>query len=550
MKKVGFLKSKNPKCELEKIKYKSIFLFLVLSIIFCNPPSYESPCNIKSNYFRLSLIFNASSSNKSDFCGLKMQAGTPSGTSTGTPTGTGIANFTLAGTLTGLSSAGLILSSGTTPNQSLTISSGSTTFQFATSIASGSVYSVTVNTQPASDSCTITNGSGTIAANVSNITIACTQAAVAIPVFSPTPGHYSTPQSLTLSTTTPGASIFLSFNGTNPTSASTPYTPGFIWIAAGVSLRAIAIKPGLTDSAIASGVFTYPPLKTGQTSVFTAGDDGTSQTGVARSYTDNGDGTVTDNATSLVWQKCNKGLSGPSCGSGTTATDTHANSISYCSGLNLASKSWRLPATFELETLFDYSASPSINGTFFPGTAVNFYWAANLNPSNLANAMTFNFANANESSQPIASTNRTRCVSGGNKNLVQSFTDNNDGTIKDNTTGLIWQKCSRGQNNDATCSGAATQAIWLTILGECSILNLAGKTWRLPNTNELISIADFEKITGPKINLTFFQGTLSNAYWTSTTFPGGNKGSVDFSSAFIASFNLISTYSMRCVSGP
>ena len=58
--------------------------------------------------------------------------------------------------------------------------------------------------------------------------------------------------------------------------------------------------------------------------------------------------------------------------------------------------------------------------------------------------MTFNFGNANEGSQPIASTNRTRCVSDGNKNLVQSYTDHNDGTIKDNVTGLIWQKCSRG----------------------------------------------------------------------------------------------------------
>jgi hypothetical protein len=424
----------------------------------CTPPNYVSPCNVNSNYFRLSLLFNASTPNKSDFCGIKMP---------------------------------------------------------------------------------------TVGSNVPSINT------VATPVFSPTPGHYSTPQSLTLTTTTPGASIFMTFNGTNPTSASTLFTtPGIIWVAAGVTIKAIATKGGMTDSAIATGLYSYPPLKTGQTTVATAGDDGTFQSGVARSYTDNGDGTVTDNATSLVWQKCSKGLSGAVCASGTIATDTHANSMSFCSGLNLAGKSWRLPGTFELETLFEYWDSPSINGTFFPGTAGNFYWAANLNPSNLANAMTFNFGNANESSQPIASTNRTRCVSGGNKNLVQSFTDNNDGTIKDNTTGLIWQKCSRGQNNDATCSSGATQANWLTILGDCSILNLAGKTWRLPNINELITIAEFEKITGPKINLTFFPGAVSGTYWTSTTFTGGNKGAVDFTTGFIASFNSISTYNMRCVSGP
>jgi hypothetical protein len=37
-----------------------------------------------------------------------------------------------------------------------------------------------------------------------------------------------------------------------------------------------------------------------------------------------------------------------------------------------------------------------------------------------------------------------------------SYTDNGDGTVTDNNTGLIWQKCSVGQTNDATCSGPAT----------------------------------------------------------------------------------------------
>ena len=33
-------------------------------------------------------------------------------------------------------------------------------------------------------------------------------------------------------------------------------------------------------------------------------DDGSSQRGSARGYINNGDGTVTDNTTGLVWQRC------------------------------------------------------------------------------------------------------------------------------------------------------------------------------------------------------------------------------------------------------
>ena len=37
-----------------------------------------------------------------------------------------------------------------------------------------------------------------------------------------------------------------------------------------------------------------------------------------------------------------------------------------------------------------------------------------------------------------------------------SYTDNGNGTVTDNNTGLIWQKCGVGQNNDSACSGTAT----------------------------------------------------------------------------------------------
>src|SRR5437773_4101103 len=42
---------------------------------------------------------------------------------------------------------------------------------------------------------------------------------------------------------------------------------------------------------------------TGQTTVFHTGDDGDIQAGATLSYTDNGDGTITDNNTCLIWEK-------------------------------------------------------------------------------------------------------------------------------------------------------------------------------------------------------------------------------------------------------
>ena len=47
-------------------------------------------------------------------------------------------------------------------------------FSFATALASGATYSVTVGTQPAGQTCTVSNGSGTVAsANVTNVAVSC-----------------------------------------------------------------------------------------------------------------------------------------------------------------------------------------------------------------------------------------------------------------------------------------------------------------------------------------------------------------------------------------
>ncbi|MGB8297967.1 MAG: DUF1566 domain-containing protein [Polyangia bacterium] len=86
------------------------------------------------------------------------------------------------------------------------------------------------------------------------------------------------------------------------------------------------------------------------------------------SYTDNGDGTVTDTVTGLMWQKAVSA----------TATYTLAQAVAYCPTLTLAGHSdWRLPSLVELFSIVDAGQSnPSINGTYFPSTPANWFWSS------------------------------------------------------------------------------------------------------------------------------------------------------------------------------
>jgi hypothetical protein len=84
--------------------------------------------------------------------------------------------YTIGGTVTGLSGTGLVLQDN--GGDSLTIAVGATTFTFATKIASGGAYKVTVLTQPSSpaQTCAVSTGSGTgtATANVTTVQVACT----------------------------------------------------------------------------------------------------------------------------------------------------------------------------------------------------------------------------------------------------------------------------------------------------------------------------------------------------------------------------------------
>ena len=92
----------------------------------------------------------------------------------------------------------------------------------------------------------------------------------------------------------------------------------------------------------------------------------------AATYTDNGNGTVTDTATALMWDRCSQGQSGASCATGAiifmpwsaalTAAVT-ANTANY-KGFN----DWRLPNKNEMESIVDITMfpQPTLNLTAFP----------------------------------------------------------------------------------------------------------------------------------------------------------------------------------------
>jgi len=77
----------------------------------------------------------------------------------------------------------------------------------------------------------------------------------AMPAFNPAPGTYSSTQQVTISSTTSGATIYYTTDGTTPTTASTKYTAP-VTISATTTLKAIATATNLTNSAVASGVYT------------------------------------------------------------------------------------------------------------------------------------------------------------------------------------------------------------------------------------------------------------------------------------------------------
>lgn len=86
---------------------------------------------------------------------------------------------------------------------------------------------------------------------------AYTVASTAAPEFSPSPGDYSSTQTVTITSTTPGATIYYAINGV-PSTSSTQYNSP-LSVSSSETIEAIAVAPGFAESAVVSAAYTIWP---------------------------------------------------------------------------------------------------------------------------------------------------------------------------------------------------------------------------------------------------------------------------------------------------
>lgn len=282
------------------------------------------------------------------------------------------------------------------------------------------------------------------------------------------------------------------------------------------------------------------------------GQDGEYQKGAswdpATRFTDNGDGTVTDCLTGLIWQK--------SASSGGSLNWNSA--LSYCNSL---SEGWRLPNVLEIASLANYNlpigdtldvwlnstAIDSVNNFYYYSSSTRmkysmFAWRFSAESNSISGPMskgnaywTWAVKTGINGIISLPKTGQTECYSGtdctgtGEDGEYQTgvewpdprFIDNNDGTITDRLTGLIWQAQGLIGSDFKTWEEALTYA---------NNLELAGyNDWRLPNVHELNSLYNFG-VEDVVVWLemcgfnTLQNGNTPTTFWTSTTCTSNASG--------------------------
>ena len=221
---------------------------------------------------------------------------------------------------------------------------------------------------------------------------------------------------------------------------------------------------------------------------------------------------VRNNVTGLIWE--NKTDDGSihdkdyACGWGGTGAFIKALNDAMFGGFS----DWRLPTITEPQSIVDFSRKmPAIDTNFFPGTVFSAttssgYWSSTPYASSPNSAWFIPFGYGHVDSANTGAAFAARAVRGGKK--AGGFMDNDDGTVTDTATGLMWQQ------------GAPSSMTWEAALTYADGLALAGfNDWRLPTITELQSIVDFSRAS-PAIDTNWFPGTGVSYYWSSTTYAG------------------------------
>ncbi len=235
------------------------------------------------------------------------------------------------------------------------------------------------------------------------------------------------------------------------------------------------------------------------------------------SYTDNGDGTITDNITGLMWFK-----SPDLNGDGNIDVDdklSYEDALSNADSFNLAGYTdWRLPTIKELYSLIMFSGkdvsgwegsedglTPFINTDYFDFGYGDVDAGERIIDAQMASSTMYvsttmsgnetmfgvNFADGRIKGYPIDVNGNVKTfyvyyVRGTSSYAINDFKDNSDGTITDNATGLMWTQQDNGEGLD-----------WQDALNWAQEMNdenyLGYNDWRVPNAKELQSIIDYTR---------------------------------------------------------
>lgn len=221
---------------------------------------------------------------------------------------------------------------------------------------------------------------------------------------------------------------------------------------------------------------------------------------------------VRDNVTGLIWEV--KTNDGSIHDKDRTFTWRDAR-FDYIKDLNERTfggfADWRLPYIRELSCLVNADRLlPALNTDYFPNTPSDYktdFWSYDICAWAVQNAWVVRFGGLGRTFYADQSLpNHVRAVRGEAAWAQNDYVENNDGTVTDQYTGLMWQ-----QNT------AEEQMTWEEALAHCENLSLAGyDDWRLPNRNELQSLVDKQPESGGAAINKAFPDTYPLMYWTST----------------------------------
>ncbi len=247
---------------------------------------------------------------------------------------------------------------------------------------------------------------------------------------------------------------------------------------------------------------------TGQTTSYTAtfGEDNDYMIQVPY-FLLNGNGTVTDTVTSLMWQQSDGGEM------------PIENAKAYCDSLTLGGYTdWRLPNAHEAFSILNHQhTNPALDPAVFTATDAEYWWTKDRQSNDTTKIWVTN-AGGGIGNHPKSET----ISAGGTKKfhvkavrdvvppitIPSHYTDNGDSTITDHATNLMWLKFP--------VSGSLS---WENAISYAESLNLATYTdWRLPNVKELQSLND-ESVVNPSVNGTYFGALGIKKFWSSTTLP-------------------------------